>query len=272
MKISMTSPGAAPQRREGGFTMIEIAICLAIIGVALVGIIGVLPYGMSTQRDNREETIIGQDASLLTELIRNGARGADDLTNYVYRINNTVTTFNDVGVATATHVFDYTTTASTLDGAAISHLADLNTGMKIIGYLSTPEFVDTNYNATTNLYSGGYSNHVVAYVRSVSGLAVEKPPQENQLMRDDTFTYRLFIVNAPVAQDSNTVGQAYSHNLGNAFHELRLRFLWPQLPNGNLGNQHLTFRASVAGQVTHIYTNNLTDLYFYQPQYFSASP
>ncbi|MBW8863377.1 MAG: type II secretion system protein [Verrucomicrobia bacterium] len=248
MKISTTSPGAgpaAPQRSEGGFTMIEIAICLAIIGVALVGIIGVLPYGMSTQRDNRQETIIGQDASLLTELIRNGARGADDLTNYVYRINNTVTTFNDVGVATATHVYDYNSASSTLDGAPISHLADLNTGMKIIGFLSTPEFVDTNLNATTNLYSGGYSNHVVAYVRSISGLAVEKPPQENQLMRDDTFTYRLFIVNAPV---------------------------WPQLPNGNLGAQHMTFRASVAGQVTHIYTNSLIDLYFYQPQYFSASP
>src|SRR6185295_6427834 len=74
--------------RRHGFTMIEIAICLAIIGVALVGIIGVLPYGMNTQRDNREETVIGQDASLLVELIRNGSRGADDLTNYVIAITN----------------------------------------------------------------------------------------------------------------------------------------------------------------------------------------
>ena len=38
------------------FTMVEIAICLAIIGFALVAIIGVLPIGMNTQRDNREET------------------------------------------------------------------------------------------------------------------------------------------------------------------------------------------------------------------------
>src|SRR5882724_985628 len=81
----------APRLAQCAFTMIEIAICLAIIGVALVGIIGVLPYGMNTQRDNREETVIGQDANLLTELIRNGARGADDLTNYVYVIVNTST-------------------------------------------------------------------------------------------------------------------------------------------------------------------------------------
>ena len=47
------------------FTMIEIAICLAIIGFALVAIIGVLPLGMNTQRDNREETIINQDATVL---------------------------------------------------------------------------------------------------------------------------------------------------------------------------------------------------------------
>ena len=41
-----------------GFTMIEIAISLAIIGIALVSIIGILPIGMHTQQDNREETLI----------------------------------------------------------------------------------------------------------------------------------------------------------------------------------------------------------------------
>src|SRR5450756_204594 len=70
------------------FTMVEIAICLAIIGFALVAIIGVLPLGMNTQRDNREETIINQDATVLIEAVRNGTHGANDLTNYVYAITN----------------------------------------------------------------------------------------------------------------------------------------------------------------------------------------
>src|ERR1035441_7541279 len=70
------------------FTMVEIAICLAIIGFALVAIIGVLPIGMNTQRDNREETLINQDATVFMEAIRNGSRGLDDLTNYVYAITN----------------------------------------------------------------------------------------------------------------------------------------------------------------------------------------
>src|SRR2546428_5718272 len=37
---------------QGGFTMIEIAIALAVIAFALVAIIGVLPIGLNVQRDN----------------------------------------------------------------------------------------------------------------------------------------------------------------------------------------------------------------------------
>src|ERR1043165_8058335 len=66
-----------------GFTMIEIALCLAIIGFALVAIIGILPAGMQVQKDNREDTIINQDATYWMEAIRNGSVGLDDLTNYV---------------------------------------------------------------------------------------------------------------------------------------------------------------------------------------------
>src|ERR1017187_7333323 len=72
------SPLPAP-RSCRAFTMIEIAISLAIIGFALVAIIGVLPIGMNVQKDNREETIINQDATVLMDAIRNCAQGLDDL-------------------------------------------------------------------------------------------------------------------------------------------------------------------------------------------------
>src|SRR5208282_3552296 len=81
-----------------GFTMVEIAICLAIIGIALVAIIGVLPIGINVQRDNREETLIDQDATVFIENIRNGARGLDDLTNYVVAISNTWTLYDSSGL------------------------------------------------------------------------------------------------------------------------------------------------------------------------------
>jgi len=69
--------------RERAFTMVEIAICLAIIGFALVAIIGVLPAGLQVQKDNREDTLIGQDGEYFMEAIRSGAMGLDDLVNHV---------------------------------------------------------------------------------------------------------------------------------------------------------------------------------------------
>src|ERR1041385_8247392 len=79
-------PGA--RYRSGAFTMIEIALCLAIIGFALVAIIGVLPAGLNVQKENREETIINQDATVWMDAIRNGAQGYNDLTNYVTGVTN----------------------------------------------------------------------------------------------------------------------------------------------------------------------------------------
>src|ERR1039457_3814035 len=90
-------PSTLNPQPVSGFTMVEIAISLAVIGIALVAIIGVLPIGMNTQRDNREETIINQDATVLMEAIRGGARGMDDLTNYVYAISNLFGLYNADG-------------------------------------------------------------------------------------------------------------------------------------------------------------------------------
>jgi type II secretory pathway pseudopilin PulG len=72
MKLALST-----SRRAAGFTMVEIAISLAVIAFALVAIIGVLPSGMTVQRENREETIINQEATVFINAIRNGARGAD---------------------------------------------------------------------------------------------------------------------------------------------------------------------------------------------------
>ena len=91
MKINFQSPLRALLR---AFTMVEIAICLAIIGFALVAIIGILPIGMSVQKDNREETIINFDANYLLNAIRSGALGQDELTNYVISITNLFTIYN----------------------------------------------------------------------------------------------------------------------------------------------------------------------------------
>lgn len=70
-------------KKHSAFTLVEVAIALAVIAFALTAILRVLPKGMTTQRDNRHDTIINHDATYLLEAIRSGAQGMDDLTNFV---------------------------------------------------------------------------------------------------------------------------------------------------------------------------------------------
>ena len=222
--------------------MIEIALCLAIIGVALVAIIGVLPLGMNTQRDVREQTIINQDATVLLEAIRSGARGADYLTNYVYAIVNS----GDVPAGYLNPTLAGQMNFPNANSPSVTWNPTLINGANIIGLLSLPEYLN------------GTNNHIIAYVRSISGLAAEQPPQNNGIMVGGTFSYQVYCVNAATANPS----PGFANNL----HELRLTFLWPQLPNGKYGKGRQTFRAAIAGQLAAdpVYTN----LYFYQPQSF----
>ena len=272
--------GAAAQRpplvtrhpspvNERAFTMIEIALCLAIIGFALISILLVLPSGMNTQRQTREETIIGQDASMLLEAIRGGARGLDDLTNYVYAITNHISFYNNQGqLIPPVHVAGYTYTAASYDG--VPNSLYITNGLRIIGLLSRPEFLAGNQPIFSTFNTAYTSNHVYAYVRSFSGLAAEKPPQDNQIMQADTFSYRVLCVNAPMAMDTNAlVSSGYAQELAANLRELRLTFMWPQLPNGNLGPFRQTFRASVAGTMTNYPIGQ--DFYYYQSQSFSTN-
>ncbi len=66
--------------------MVEIALCLAIIGFAIVAIMGVLPSGMTVQRDNRWNSIVNEDGQFWLNAIREGARVVPELEQRVQRI------------------------------------------------------------------------------------------------------------------------------------------------------------------------------------------
>lgn len=76
MKVRINISALSAQRSRG-FTMVEIAIALGVIAFALVAIIGILPTGLQTHRDVREDTIVNQDARVLIEAIRSGGRDLD---------------------------------------------------------------------------------------------------------------------------------------------------------------------------------------------------
>jgi type II secretory pathway pseudopilin PulG len=195
---------------QSAFTMVEIAISLAVIGVALVAIIGVLPIGMNVQKDTREETVIDQDATVFTEAIRDGASNPSgaDLTNYIYAITNFQTLYNPN--AGAVNPIGYKNTYFTNNA-------------RILGLLGTPEYTDPNNNNAPidnlSLFTGNSynSNHVIAYVHSMSGPAVEKPPQDNQILQQDSFSYKIIFDNVPVAiyTPPFSIWQPQSYNAGN---------------------------------------------------------
>jgi prepilin-type N-terminal cleavage/methylation domain-containing protein len=253
---------------QAAFTMMEIAICLAIIGIALLGIIRVLPIGMNVQKDNRESTVINQDATIFIEAIRNGERGSDDLTNYVYGITNYWAQFNANGalISSGTSGYDYYGSFPT------PPLFPINKGSRIVGLLSTPKYLALDdQTPVNNLANGGYSNHFVAYVHSLSGPAVEKPPQDNDLLRGDSFSYRIICENTALETDTNMLNMPFNKQLAANLRELRLTFLWPQQPNGALGAGRQTYRTLADGQITQTNDNSIT-LYFFQPQSFTNAP
>ena len=278
LKISMKRPGsrgAICAARMSAFTMIEIAISLAVIGFALVAIIGILPTGLNVQRDNREQTIINQDLTVFMDAIRNGSVGLDDLTNYVMAITNYTTAYQDNPKGEGLVEWGYTYTNSTINGKPSPSQYPINNGTRIIGLLSTPKYVVIGA-SPKNGAIWFRSNYMVGFVQAISGAASEKVPQTNASVRELAFNYRL------VAEMSD-YGTNYYHplwtnfndqtlygttpNVGEiiarsnrwaivnniqtnaAFHDLRLTFRWPLLANGGAGNGRQVFRSILGGHL-----------------------
>jgi type II secretory pathway pseudopilin PulG len=272
--------GGMRLRRKAGavvgpaaFTMIEIAISLAVIGFALVAIISILPTGMNVQKDNREQTIINQDLSVFLEAIRNGERGLDDLTNYVLAITNYVSLYDDANKGTPVVEYGYTYSNSSIDRAAAPVTFGLTNGQRIIGLLSTPKFIPIPNPKNSAFFR---SNYVVAFVRALSGAADEKYPQTNSSVQELAFTYRLISEVIPygtnyfdpvwtnyldptlyspqtnmeeVINRSNKWLLVNNIQTNNDFHDLRLTFRWPLLDKGAAGNGRQVFRTMIGGHL-----------------------
>ena len=94
MKLPLHTP---LRRTTTAFTMVEVALSLAIVAFAMVAIIGVMPTGINVQKENREDTIISQDAAFILEALRGGEASSNltalsaGLVGHIYGVN--LTTF-----------------------------------------------------------------------------------------------------------------------------------------------------------------------------------
>jgi hypothetical protein len=242
--------------------MVEIALSLAIIGFALVAIIGVLPAGMSVQKDNREQTVINLDAAFLMDVLRSGSLGQDDLTNYVISITQTTSLYKGNPLLLgATTVNTFTLNGTVINGAASGPC--LTNGFNIVGLLSTPKYFFFTNSAGPQLQS----NSVTAVLRAINAPAVDQGV--SQASKDFAFQYQVTIEIVPSAEyplpatngawlnftvpavsnvpGNLSFGEILAQNLQANLYDIRLTFRWPVLGNGQLGAGKQVFRSSVAG-------------------------
>lgn len=196
-------------RAQAAFTMVEIAICLGVIAIALVAILGVLPTGTRVQKDNREETIVEQDAKYILEAIRGGpiflptfqmglkpniGDMRNTLTNLVEKIN--------------------------INGGPVLNNV-------VAGSITPDKFI--SFLTMTNALGLAQTNRAI--VRSMAGPLATM--SRNQALKDMSFRYR---VDSTVAYADNA---AWDPDLRKNMHLLvvHLEFHWPVRPDGSIGAQ-----------------------------------
>lgn len=228
--------------REAAFTMVEIALSLAVVAFALVAIIGVLPTGLQVQRDNRQETIINEDGKYLLNSLRSGADRLGVLSNAVFFIS---VSNREAARQWANNSAD--------PGRRL-------TGDQIIGLLSTPKVVQDPD------LKNPFTNRVVAWLRAINSTAIERDTNA----ADVAFRYRAQVEIVPIfiyppgltnSWGTNQAQQiSFLRNLQGELpqlaeaHEIRLTLSWPiwadnpaQPQNLRVGNHRRTFRTLVSG-------------------------
>lgn len=243
-----------PRRgKESAFTMIEIALSIAVVAFAMVAILGVLPTGLQVQKDNREETIINADGAYLLEAIRSGHDRAGLLSNSVYflRVNYK-------------------------DGSSDVIVADDNEplkldGQRMVGLLSTPK---------STQIAAGVSN-VVIWMRALNSTAIDRDADA----RDVAFRYQTvleiepFLAHPPRLTNGLGTNDLYRIvNLQRSLYEVRMTMRWPlfndvstDAQRARVGTHRRTFRSQIAGSQLFYPTNVLGMerlVYFFQPSLY----
>lgn len=143
--------------QSAGFTLAEVVLALAVVAFGLIAVLGVLPIGLNTTRDNRYETMIVQDAEYWMNAIRCGQLGADSSSNeeilqsnvewvQIGRVAGGVTTwygaeFATVGTNGYAGILDHLVPPMPPpDRAAyIGQLKEMSWPKDVIGWLSAPD-------------------------------------------------------------------------------------------------------------------------------------
>lgn len=239
MRISV--PNLTPIRRAGrhgeaAFTMIEVAMSLAIVAFAMVAIMGVMPTGLNVQRQNREETVISQDASFLMEAIKSGDTG-----RYLDIIASNLRSVH------RTNVYNGQLFTNFWDVKLTGGVPAPETG-EILGYICRPRSFETPDGLVMN-----YTNRL--RFKGFSGNMATLAPQFN-----DVFEYEVESVVSQITGKRRQLGETTSFVdsfVGGNLYSVKLVFRWPILPTGEVGTGEKEFVTQMTGYLnTKLYVTN----------------
>ena len=267
MKTPRLSLQRLPHSRRGGFTMTELALCIAVVSVALVAIIGVLPTGLTVQRHNREDTIVTEDGKVLMNAIRTASTNAANLLPQFDFILWERYRGDAFGERVATPEFRrsfrtvYWDESAKLTAMGYTPPIVLTNVTQIVSLMSMPRYVSEN--------DVLYINVVRAQVRAISGALTEKSirPQPNPaasgpdgltLDQRNEFAFRYLVTSEVTDVPIASVGSSVSQALATAqqIHELALTFQWPVVVRADqtverlrVGNNRRVYRSQVFAQL-----------------------
>ncbi len=273
MKIFL-HPSRAAHPAGRAFTLVEIVLSLAIVAIALVAIIGVLPIGLKVQTDNQEEAIISADAAMWMEAFRNGAQGATYFDPNPNKLQSPppAPLFN-IHEIKVQRVVRRLSTDQVLTDDTI-YLDEFQRDNELIGLLSRPKY---QFDRAADVYTNWI---VYADVRALNGNMADLAAD-----MDFAFKYRLTPELVPLLgvspnhlQTTNALGAFVPLPIleTNLF-ELRLNFQWPLVVGQGGGyraqtrfDKSLTFRTIISGQQLILeHPDTLERLYFVQPRQYS---
>lgn len=237
------------------FTMVEIALCIAIVAIAMVAIMGVMPTGLNVQKQNREDTIIDQEAQILLDAIRGGSMRYQELTNYLDYIVVTHQPTNGAATIAAFRGRFFEWPAN----SALKDLDQVPAGREllpedIVGLLSLPKLDVRQQRLGTN--------QVIAQMRAFTGPLDEKvrpvatgTPRTDRL--DFAFRYQVTAEISLLPAGPDLQPPYVARDFGQRpVYDVRLTFQWPVYQSAGefrVGNSQKSYHTQVAGQlVEHI--------------------
>lgn len=267
--MTLSLPAARPPRASrGGFTMTELALCIAVVSIALVAIIGVLPTGLNVQRQNREDTIVIEDGKVLINALRTGAVASENLLNNFdfilwerFRVDGLGRPGDEPEFRRSFRT-QYWTESDKLKGLGYGTPNLLTNANQIVALMTAPRYVTV----------GGreYQNVVRAQIRAISGSFTEKPirpyPDQNQpapdgitLSQRTEFSFRYLVTSEVTPVAISEIGSSVGQTVATAqqIHELALTFQWPvvlkvdanSVERLRVGNNRRVFRTQVFGRL-----------------------